>query len=296
MKIAYIILAHTAPNHLLRLVTKLSHPADTFYIHIDLKSDIKVFKKVFKSCSSNVIFIENRVESQWGGMGLVQATLNAMMDIVQSSVDNDHIVLLSGADYPIKPTEEIRKYLKVNKNKLFLTFEKFPIPRLNYGGKDRIECYSFSLGHRRETYIPFSWKPKLSLKGKILNVFLGCKTVFKKKRKFPFEWEAYYGSQWWSMSYDAIEFVVDFIRNNDSYIKFHQDSLIPDEMFFQSLLLNAYPNKEHIINENLRYIDFPEKSSHPKTLLTIDLNELLSSEKLFARKFKEGSTVLDKLD
>lgn len=296
MKIAYIILAHTAPNHLLRLVNKLNHKDDSFYIHIDSKKEISDFKDLFKQNYSNVIFVNKRVNGRWGDIGIVQATINTMKVIIESNTSFDQVVLLSGQDYPIKSTKTIRQFFSENKERSFISFEKLPVSKLNYGGKDRTECYSFNLRNRRETHIPFSWKPKFSFKGKVLNGILRMVVLFKTQRKFPFEWNAYYGSQWWSFSIDATQFVVDFIEENKSYLDYHHHSLLPDEFFFQSILLNSYPNQELIVNDNKRFIDFTANSSHPKTLNCDDINLLLESDDLFARKFEAESEVLNMLD
>lgn len=48
MKIAYLILAHSDPNQLKRLVCALSvENKVSFFIHIDARQDIKCFKKKF---------------------------------------------------------------------------------------------------------------------------------------------------------------------------------------------------------------------------------------------------------
>jgi hypothetical protein len=58
------------------------------------------------------------------------------------------------------------------------------------------------------------------------------------------------------------------------------------------------PFGEHVIDDHLRHIDWGRDSSHPKTLGVPDLERLVTSAKLFARKFDASvdSAILDLLD
>lgn len=295
VKIAYIVLAHTAPTHLARLVKRLQHQDDTFFIHIDVKSDEKQFKKALGDINT-IHFVKKRENGRWGDLGLVKATLNAMTEVSTDEKMFDHVVLLSGADYPIKSTAAIRTFYAENKQFSFISYEPFPVKRLNFEGMDRINYYTYNFLGKRETFIPFRYTKHLSYKGKALNLFLGLKTLAKPKRKFPFGWTPYFGSQWWSLSMDACLHVLQQIEEKQEYLKYHYYTQIPDEVFFQSLLLNSYPHKELLINDNKRWIEFEEHSSHPKIISESDLDDLLESDKLFARKFEEKSLVLNLID
>jgi len=80
-------------------------------------------------------------------------------------------------------------------------------------------------------------------------------------------------------------------------VKFFNHVQFPDEFFFQTLVMNS-EYSDTIINDNLRYIDFSDRKAHPGLLTTRDLNKLLTTEKLFARKFDTDidSGVLDYID
>jgi hypothetical protein len=70
-----------------------------------------------------------------------------------------------------------------------------------------------------------------------------------------------------------------------------------DEHFFQILALNS-PFKNKIINNNLRFLKWNPRENSPKVLSSTELDELLSSSKLFARKFdmNEDCTILERID
>lgn len=67
---------------------------------------------------------------------------------------------------------------------------------------------------------------------------------------------------------------------------------MPDYIYFQTILFNS-PYLKNIINDNLRYIDWTyRRGSRPSYLDMSDYNKLITSNKIFARKFNENSQVL----
>lgn len=107
-------------------------------------------------------------------------------------------------------------------------------------------------------------------------------------RKSPLK-RIYGASQWWTLSKKHCEYLLEFHDNNFKVRNFFKHSMLPDETYIQSILLNSKYAHE-IENNNLRHITFPEGSSHPKTLMLEDLNELLESQSYFARKFDESKS------
>ncbi|RZK16461.1 MAG: core-2/I-branching enzyme, partial [Flavobacterium sp.] len=71
------------------------------------------------------------------------------------------------------------------------------------------------------------------------------------------------------------------------YIKFHKYSLLPDEMFFQTIIMNSQRQESHrVIKSNLTYTRWIEGEPSPVVFTSTDFNELMNqSDKLFARKF-----------
>ena len=88
---------------------------------------------------------------------------------------------------------------------------------------------------------------------------------------------------------------MEFLLDNPKFIKYHKESLIPDEMFFQMILLN---NEiiDTIINDNKRFILWNKESSHPISLSSSRLPEINMSDKLFARKFEENAANPKKIE
>lgn len=74
-------------------------------------------------------------------------------------------------------------------------------------------------------------------------------------------------------------------------------SFAPDEFIFQTILGNS-PLKDTLVNDNLRYINFPVGNLHPTTLTVLDAKTLTTCGKLYARKFdpKADGVILNYLD
>ncbi len=298
MNIAYIILAHKYPRHLGRLVEKLTYKQNHFFIHIDARAKMEDYTAVLPF-DEKIHYVQKREKAVWGSFRLVQATLNALEEVNRLPVDFDFVCLLSGQDYPVKSNAFIEAFFSARAGDNFMTYRTLPSEGLNYGGMHRIESYTFTLRGRSETYLPSSYAHSLNRKGKSLNFLLGLYCAFKKKRAFPKGMVPYYGSQWWCLNKEAVDYILLFLEQNRDYIAYHRHTLIPDEIFFQSILINAKGPMEKLpVNDNLRFMVWEESANGPNVLQGSDLKPILRSGALFARKFNEQESreLLEALD
>lgn len=299
VKIAYLILAHKHPEQLARLVRGLSTGKTSFFVHVDGKTGDETYGQMVRRLGDlpNVQFLE-RQKVYWGQFSLVDATIKGIKEIVDGDVPFDYIVFLSGQDYPIKSNLHIEKTLRENEPYSFMEYFSLPDARwhdgdIENGGLERVEYWHFHLfgrvlrfpAKRRFRYRIFS------LLWSILIFF------FPIKRKFPTGFKPFGGSAFWCLSRDGADYLVRFVEQNRAYVNFFRRVLIPDEIFFQTILLNT-PLKNRVINDNLRYIRWVGSSSHPEILRTDDFEEIARSPELFARKFDAtvDACVLDMID
>ncbi len=98
-RICYLILAHADPKHFERLVNAINYQAK-FFVHLDAKTDIENFQAL--SLPDGLTFIEDRVRVSWGGISMIDATLKLIEAALNCGESFTHLILLSGADYPIK--------------------------------------------------------------------------------------------------------------------------------------------------------------------------------------------------
>jgi len=95
----------------------MAHPAFTFYIHIDKKSNAADFSHLINN--KNIFFIKRRTKIYWAGFGTIQATLNGFNEIPLNEFD--YINVMSAQDFIIKPASYIYRYFTEHKGKEFIT-------------------------------------------------------------------------------------------------------------------------------------------------------------------------------
>lgn len=294
-KVAYLILAHKEPEQLARLIRRLGQPGARFFVHIDAKASLAGFAACLSALPEDVTLVRERENGLWGDLGIVKATINGLEQIGREFHDFDHVVLLSGQDYPIKSAEEITDFFDAHRGTTFMEREAYPVARLRGGGLHRVHGHTFTFLGKRRTYHPRANRPRMSRSERLINLVLGARVAFMRERVMPLEMKPYYGSQWWSMSRETARDVVEFVRRTPGYVRFYEHALLPDEGFFQTIVMNT-DVAEETVDDNLRLVVFEPRAPHPVTLDETRMDQILGSKALFARKFEPGSPVLDAID
>ena len=280
MRIAHLIIAHKNPMQLERLIKRMQHHSFDFYIHIDKKIDIEQF--LFLKKYKQVHFIEKRIKCNWGGFSTLQAMLNSLEEVLETGIEYGFYNLLSAQDYPIKTNEAIYAYFSKHADKSFIFYE--PKEESNWWSEAVLRYEKYHL-----TESSFTGKFFVE---KIINKVL-------PKRKFPLSLKIYGGSKasWWSLNRESAAYLVDFMNEKKELHNFLKYCWGTDEFVIPSILMNS-PLKSQIVNNNLRYIDFPPGKANPRILESADLEKLISSDMLFARKFdtEVSIVVLDQID
>ena len=276
MKLAHLILAHTEPKQLERLVQRLEHDDADIYIHLDKKTNIQPFNHLTNY--KNVFFIKNRVKVYWGTYTIVHATLSSFREIVAYNKSYHHINLLSGQDYPLRPAAYIQEYLKQNIGVAFINHLLFDPDWRE--AQPRIDMYHFNNFRVPGRYVL----------QRIINKIL-------PKRSFPNNLVPVGRSQWFTIPLECVAYLIDYWDKNPQIEKFMRFTWAPDEFIFHTILYNS-AFKEKMASDDLRYIDWSRGGVNPKLLDITDAESLLSSGKLYARKFDMNKfpEVLDLID
>jgi hypothetical protein len=276
MRLAHLILAHHKAQQLERLVKRLNHTDADIYIQLDKKANYQDFK--FIADNNNVWFVDKRIKTGWGDYSIIEATLAGMQYILDSGKEYSHINLMSGQDYPLRPNEEIHKFLFANPRKSFIhslsiADDEWP------DGKVRITKYSLG-----DTSLPGKYRLQT-----LVNL------VFRK-RKIPYGLKPYGRSQWMTITPEAVRYTIDYLKIKPKLKLFFKLTWAVDEIFFQTILFNS-PLKGKMVNDNLRYIDM-HGANRPTIFTIAHADELLGSGKFYARKFDTDvdSSILDHLD
>jgi len=324
MKICYIILSHKSPELLSRLIERLSTPDVSFVIHIDNKVKIQSFKERLSNFSHQ-IFYSARVNSDWGDISLVKATLNCIEEIFKNKIQFEYAIMMSGQDYPIKSNkylhdfflnsdgnlymeifneekhtkhwqsnvfnERLRFYFKLFNNSWFALNDNNVLLKQNNDNKDiwepTNEVSINDLFQRKQISFP--------------RTIPDCKYKIDGQLQF-IKMLAWGGSQWWAFPKEVISFLKQFIYNNPQYLDFHEQTYILDEIFFQTIIMNHPQFSKRVINNRLRFIDW---SREPKPMTFNDdylnlFKDLCENHPfcLFARKFDlpESEKLLNQID
>jgi len=113
----------------------------------------------------------------------------------------------------------------------------------------------------------------------------------------------YHGSQWWALTRECVEYILRFISSNSDYYSFFTNAYCPDEIFFHSIVKHSpfaarishdfetATDQDEFSSSNdhgSHYVDWNASAETlPRILDEQDLDELLRSKALFARKFDE---------
>lgn len=269
--VAYVVLAHKNPAQVARLVRRLATERSRFLVHVDGRADaVETEARRLLADHPGVDLVQPRRRCYWGGFGMVRATLDALEELVAHEAPFDHVVLLSGQDYPLRPAGEIERFLADNAERTFMTAERLP-NEWPGGGLPRIERWH--LVSPLVLHLRLPWR-----------------------RRVPGGLAPYGGGAWMCLARPAAQYVVEFVRRRPDVVRFFEHALHPDELLFQTILMNS-TLADTVVNDHLRYIDWSTDPG-PATLRSVDFEKMIESERLFARKFDVtvDSGILDLLD
>ncbi len=293
MNITYLIAAHTDPKQLNRLVNALDERDNLFFIHIDKKQDIQPFLDIKKN-RDNIHFINNRIADYWSGFSHLKA-LDALLKEALK-FECDRLVYVSGLDYPVWSNERMAKWYDENKEKQVvcaynLTKCGDPLPQ----GK---------ISHLAWWDVPIKNEKLFNKVRRKLNDFL---MHFKHPLSFYVdgkEWDVFWGSDWWSLSYDAAKYVYDTYHEHREIEKYFRWCFCPSELWVQTILANSekYRNNiDYTTNFSLEAVT-PLQLIDYKASMYIwkekDFDKIVKSGKMFIRKTtsKESEELQDKID
>ncbi|MDR2882702.1 MAG: beta-1,6-N-acetylglucosaminyltransferase [Alistipes sp.] len=280
MRIAYLITAYSDFRHLERLVGALDDPRAGFLIHIDARSHVPEGVIERLTARGNVVFAPRR-PVWWGGWSHVAAILSLMELAVDGDGGYDCCVILSGADYPIRPNDTIFETLAAGGQYINATPGFRPSKP-----ESRVKYYRFDGFDRRNLH-----NPKTIL-------LRGAETILRTlgihKRKYPFT-QIYSGIVWSALSAPCVRYILDYVRAHPGYTRFFRTAQVPEEMFFQTITGNSPFAAE--IRHTPTYIDWDHPSASPPIITEQYLPLLATRPRLFARKFNDHSSpVLDLID
>ncbi len=277
MKVAYIILCHKNPAQVDALIDSLYTPDTHFYIHVDKKTRSFELRQ-----REGVFFLDDalRVDIQWGTMGMIHATIHAIETVLGSTTAYDYVTLLSGQDFPIKSKDAIAAFLEAGRDINYIeVLEKGSPMHRRY--EKRTQLYYPKSIQKATTVCKILRKLYIYISGG----YGGTLKLFRRKNVTGLP--VAYGSQWWTLTYDCLAWMQAYWKQHPEYVRFFENTMVPDECFFQTLFM-ASPF-HHKRGDKLTYLEWSENQNNPRLFTLADIEDLLGRTELFARKFDIGA-------
>jgi hypothetical protein len=281
---AVLITAYKDYPSLSRLVKRLDRDFFKVYIHIDKRSSIGRSERDELSRLGATI-IHNRVV-RWGSISHLRAIVDLMKLAIAGS-DVDYIHIISGQDYPLANSETFKSRCD---GRIFMNFEAVADSSDYIQDRYRLRNYFYflQLGSRVVNQVARVLDPPSRWLQKRLGV---RRTSFG-----PFE-TLHKGMVWMSFPTTAATALLKDPVAMD-FLHAIRTAYVAEEIFFQTYFLNS-PLRESVVNEDLRYTDWQKRNgSIPAFLDESDLDAVLRSNALFARKFNShvSGGLLDRID
>jgi hypothetical protein len=268
--LAFILLAHDNWPHLQQLVKYFAaDPADTLVIHIDGRVPNVVFERVKQQLGRPNVLFSNRLKCHWGHFSLVEATLAGIQTLAASGRPFRYASLLSGVDYPIKPQARLRRFLAECGDQEFIEAYNMYFERWVISG---------SYTERYEYIYPFG---RYVYHQKLFRLWELFQAKRDRRRSMPKGLVPFSGSQWWTLTSQAIQAILTAVQDRE-LMEFFRVTFVPDEMFFQTLLMNS-ARRPRVSFRNLRKIRW-EGGGWPHIFTEEDFDELKASDAFLARK------------
>ena len=292
-KHAYLIMVHKNGYVLEKLLKQLDDKQNDIYIHVDKKCTNFAWPKYKKIVSkSNLFKTKTRVDVVWGDYSQIKAEL-VLVKEAHNRRNYQYYHLLSGQDLALKNQKKIHEFFNKNEGKIFISSKRIAQPsNIKWN-------FSHSVYSRASVKRIFVRRSicKLKVIRKILG-FLDKLYAYFQSKILKRNWinskgiQLSYGANWFSIP----ESIVELILNNQDKIEYYfKNSMCADELFIQSILEE---NNISVENNDLLLVDWKRgKDAHPYIWKSKDERQILTSNKLFARKFDENidKQIIDKI-
>lgn len=282
-KYAFLILAHTDPAHLRRLIHALDYEHFDMYVHIDKKQDIAQFHFEDYALHSGELFvIKDTVPVYWSDISIVNATLKMYREAMHQR-RYERFITLSGLDYPLKSNEEIFELLSDPQTEFIMgnpleAHERHKVDRFNY---------------MKPSFINKIFNKVAATIYNKMGISLGTPELVLRSAE---HWAFYFAPQWHALSYEFVEYMLSCLDRHPEILKRFQRTYAPDELLIPTILFNsAFKNRA-------LQADFPEKTHYNHKTAIHCLNYepvievfdeksfdmLIKSDKCFARKLRSN--------
>lgn len=311
-RFCYLVFCHRAPElvaRIARAITSGSPGADVVLRH-DRSADLD-----FGILPPRTHEMISDTEITWGSWAMVAAQLEALT-WVREHLDPDWVVLVSGQDHPqvdlaswenrvvaggadalvaARPLDPLRRETRTMDREDWLTrrytYRWRAVPHL------RPERWSTPFVRRAGRAVWYRYLTRLQV-GWALNEMprgLPWRVGVRLPRRERAALIPWYGEQWMALGREAVDAVLRSADQDTSTRRRFEQSLIPDESYFQTVLCSD--GGLTVLDQSLSWKHFTGSDPHPREVGLEDLSAAHASGRPFVRKVDATSPdVLDALD
>lgn len=276
-KTAFILQIHKNPNQVNKFIKQLisEDQADVF-VHLDKKNFGLFNGEIIKD--PHVKVLRNSNTCEWGDISQVDTTLLLLREVLSTNNNYDFVCLRSGQDLLVK--DGFKDFLLNNKDKIFLANRKMSIEEIAF-----MKMHWPKITRKRYT----SAHPMRIYRRLLLILYRKGINLSPNISFWPEDYLLYKGSQWFTIPLEVAKYIIKLVDENEWYYTFFKNSLVPDESFFHTLIMNSH-YKDDVVNNNLFFLKWGEKFSErnsPQYLTSEYIESIEKTDCFFARKFDE---------
>jgi hypothetical protein len=217
------MLCHTALDRAAQVARYWAERGCPVVIHID-RATARAKHDAMKAALADLdnVRFSPRFSCDWGTWGLVAATQAAAGILLREFPQVRHVYLASGACLPLRPVEELARYLEAR-------------PRTDFIESVTTEDVGWTVGgldiERFQLRFPFSWRRRR----KLFDAYVRLQRRLGLRRTIPDGVDPHLGSQWWCLTRQTLSAILEAPdrRRIDRYFR---SVWIPDESYFQTLV------------------------------------------------------------
>jgi hypothetical protein len=295
--VGFVILSHSHPQQLLRLVHSLQQVYDDPPISIHHNFGLSPANR--SDFPSGVRFVTPHLKTGWGKFAVVEAALRAL-DLLYRDARPQWFFLLSGLDYPIAPASTVITELVSNGVDALLDYREIPLrgplpccersvnPALKYFASPS----NLALAWRR--YVGVNIGVPVIRKGPRLGRLTLYPPVRDWRAPFGPSFKCLFGDHWFAGNAKVANILSSPTPEHLDLRRHLRRRIVPEECYYQTVLGNHADLR--ISKATRRFSDWMSGGAHPKTLELSDMSSIFQSKDYFARKVAPHSALLDQID
>ncbi len=277
---AILITAYKDKESLHRLVNQLKSDF-LVYIHLDKKCDIEP-----KEFGGENVYIFKKYKVNWASYSHLAAIIFLLKQAFNHPEVN-YFHIITGQDFPSVSNQEIYSFFEKNDSKSFFDYvnvsEMDDLSKTGMQARYQLRWFTDMFAYPKS--FDFQSKPIIGFIERIQNKYNLKRT---KIGEFS-EKDIFKGLIYASLHRFAVEYIINYINKNKSFLRSLKTGLISEEFFIQTILMNS-PLKYSVVNNNLRYMNWEYRDGiSPCILDEQDYVSVIESKALFMRKIGSSS-------